>query len=70
MVQVSTEVRCEAICINSNVMRFIGAIDPQGRKTKKNKVVLVCPTLRAQIHGNPPCAVYEVKERIGKQCEN
>lgn len=42
--------------------RFIGLVDPQGRKTKQCKIIQVCPTLRAQIHGNPPCAVYEVKQ--------
>lgn len=50
--------------------RFIGIIDPQGRKAKANKISFVCPTLRAQIHGNPPCAVYEVREQVGEYCKN
>lgn len=50
--------------------RFIGIIDPQGRKAKANKISFVCPTLRAQIHGNPPCAVYEVREQVGEHCKN
>lgn len=39
-------------------------------KAKINKVILVCPTLRAQIHGNPPCAVYEMGEQVGEHCKN
>lgn len=41
--------------------QVIGLIDPQGRKKKRCTITQICPTLRAQIHGNPPCAVYEVK---------
>jgi len=40
----------------------LGIIDPQGRTKKKLYIKKICPTLRAQIHGNPPCAVYEVKQ--------
>lgn len=65
-----SKVTDDTIYSNIYSVRFIGVIDPQGRKAKKNKVVLVCPTLRAQIHGNPPCAVYEVKEQVGEHCKN
>ena len=40
----------------------LGVIDPQGRTKKKLRITETCPTLRAQIHGNPSCAVYEVKQ--------
>ena len=36
----------------------LGLIDPQGRSTKKCVIKPMCPTLRAQIHGNPPEVVY------------
>lgn len=49
---------------------LIGLIDPQGRKSKRCIIVNICPTLRAQIHGNPPCAVYEVREQVGEHCKN
>ena len=66
-----SKVTDDTIYSNIYSVRFIGVIDPQGREAKKNKVVLVCPTLRAQIHGNPPpCAVYEVKEQVGEHCKN
>lgn len=40
-----------------------GIIDPQGRTSKTHEIKEYCPTIRAQIHGNPPCAVYEVKTK-------
>ena len=64
------KVTSEAVHPDTCSWRFIGVIDPQGRKAKINKVILVCPTLRAQIHGNPPCAVYEVREQVGEHCKN
>lgn len=36
----------------------LGLIDPQGRSGKKCAIKPMCPTLRAQIHGNPPGIVY------------
>ena len=36
----------------------LGLIDPQGRSGKKCAIKPMCPTLRAQIHGNPPGVVY------------
>lgn len=46
-----------------------GIIDPQGRKEKIPKLQENCPTLRAQIHGNPPCAVYEVRNDEGNSAD-
>ena len=36
----------------------LGLIDPQGRSGKRCEIKPMCPTLRAQIHGNPPGVVY------------
>lgn len=36
----------------------LGLIDPQGRFGKKCVIKPLCPTLRAQTHGNPPGVVY------------
>lgn len=53
-----------------NPINFIGLIDPQGRKQKQCKIVDIAPTLRAQIHGNPPCAVYEVLDESERNSTN
>lgn len=39
------------------LQKNVQIIDPQGRKSKEVKPRDECPTLRAQIHGNPPMAV-------------
>lgn len=44
---------------------IIGVVDPQGRTNKKCRINKVCPTLRAQTHGNPPCVVHDQLEQIG-----
>lgn len=44
---------------------IIGVVDPQGRTNKKCRINEVCPTLRAQTHGNPPCVVHDQLEQIG-----
>ena len=43
----------------------IGVVDPQGRTNKKCRINEVCPTLRAQTHGNPPCVVHDQLEQVG-----
>lgn len=42
-----------------------GIIDPQGRTKKKCRINDVCPTLRGETHGNPPCVVYDQLKQIG-----
>ena len=42
-----------------------GIVDPQGRTKKKCRINDVCPTLRAETHGNPPCVVYDQLKQIG-----
>lgn len=34
-----------------------GIIDDQGRLSKQNEIKQICPTLRAQVHGNLPKVV-------------
>lgn len=46
-------------------------IDPQGRTQKINKPKPLAPTLRAQDHGNPPCAFYtpyRIRRLTAKEC--
>lgn len=40
-------------------------IDPQGRTEKENKPSDIAPTLRAQTHGNQPCAVFGIDYNKG-----
>ena len=48
-----------------NVVVEYEIIDPQGRKNKTCKPSILAPTLRAQIHGNPPLVV-EKRIRVRK----
>lgn len=40
----------------------LGIVDPQGRVGKRCVIKEDCPTLRTQIHGNPPGVVYERRD--------
>lgn len=48
---------CPSLRASRQGLKTIGIVDPQGRTQKKCTIQETCPTLRAETHGNPPCAV-------------
>ena len=53
---------CPSLRASRQGLKTVGIVDPQGRTQKKCNIQETCPTLRAQTHGNPPCAVYHKTE--------
>lgn len=48
---------CPSLRASRQGLKTVGIVDPQGRTQKKCTIQETCPTLRAETHGNPPCAV-------------